>query len=93
MNLPYLNQYDAGASDLGDFFADEPDYTPYNAVEVDKRIFDPQKAMDPMDEDFNWEAVEQSPVMDNVEDMRKDSKERDEDRLKNREKQEVKEKK
>jgi len=87
MNLPYLNQYDAGASDLGDFFADEPDYTPYNAVEVDKRIFDPQKAMDPMDEDFNWKAVKQSPVMDNVEDMIKDSKERDEDRLENREKQ------
>ena len=93
MNLPYLNQYDAGASDLGDFFTNEPDYTPYNAVEVDKRIFDPQKAMDPMDEDFNWKAVDQSPVMDNVEDMRKDSKERDEDRLENREKQEVKEKK
>ena len=93
MNLPYLNQYDAGASDLGDFFTNEPDYTPYNAIEVDKRIFDPQKAMDPMDEDFNWKAVEQSPVMDNVEDMRKDSKERDKDRLENREKQEVKEKK
>jgi hypothetical protein len=88
MNLQYLNQYDAGASDLGDFFSNEPDYTPYNAVEVDKRIFDPQKAMDPMDEDFNWKAVEQSPVMDNVEDMRKDSKERDEDRLENREKKE-----
>ena len=39
-----------------------------------------------MDEDFNWKAIKQSPVMDNVEDMREDSKERDEYRLEDREK-------
>ena len=32
MAMPYLNQYDAGATDLSDFFTDTPDYTPYNAL-------------------------------------------------------------
>ena len=45
----------------------------------------PQKALDPFDEQFDWKAVEQSPVIDNVEDMFRESKEQDEDRLENRE--------
>ncbi|MDX9909842.1 MAG: bifunctional YncE family protein/alkaline phosphatase family protein, partial [Mariniphaga sp.] len=86
LGLPYLNQYDAGATDLADFFADEPDYTPYNAIPVDSRVFDPQKALDPFDENFDWKALEESPVMDNKEDMIRESKEKDEYRLENREK-------
>jgi len=86
LGLPYLNQYDAGANDLSDFFANVPNYQPYNALAVDKRIFDPQKALDPFDEKFNWKALEESPEIDNVEDMMRESKEKDEDRLKNREK-------
>jgi YVTN family beta-propeller protein len=85
LGLPYLNQYDATATDLADFLTDKPDFTPYNAIPVDKRIFDPEKAMDPFDKDFNWKAVEESPEMDNVNDMIKDSKEQDKDRLENRE--------
>jgi len=72
LGLPYLNQYDAGATDLGDFFTSHPDFTPYNALNVDKRIFDPQKALDPFDEDFDWEAVKNSPEMDDVDDMIRD---------------------
>ncbi len=87
LGLPYLNQYDAAASDLADFFTSKPDYTPYNALPVDKRIFDPQKALDPFDKDFDWKALKQSPEMDNVEDMLRDSKEQDEYRLENREKE------
>jgi hypothetical protein len=85
LGLPYLNQYDAGASDLGDFFKDSPDYTPYNALAVDSRVFDPQKALDPFNEDFDWKAIEASPQMDNVEDMIRDSKEQDAFRLEDRE--------
>jgi YVTN family beta-propeller protein len=76
LGLTYLNQYDAGATDLADFFTDTPDYTPYTAIPVDSRIFDPQKALDPLDENFNWKALEESPVMDNKEDMIKESKEK-----------------
>jgi YVTN family beta-propeller protein len=86
LGIPYLNQYDAGATDLADFFTDEPDYTPYKAVPVDSRIFEPQKALDPFDESFDWKALEESPVMDNKEDMIEESKERDEFRMENREK-------
>ena len=85
LEMPYLNQYDAGATDFGDFFTDTPDFTPYTALPVDSRIFAPQKALDPFDEDFDWKALEASPVMDNKEDMIEESKERDEYRLENRE--------
>jgi YVTN family beta-propeller protein len=87
LGLPYLNQYDAGANDLADFFTDTPDFTTYNAVPVDSRIFEPQKALDPFDENFDWKALEESPVMDNKEDMLRESKEKDEFRLENREKE------
>ena len=61
-------------------------YTPYSALPVDERIFVPQKALDPFDENFDWKALEESPEMDNKEDMIEESKERDEFRLENREK-------
>ena len=88
LGLPYLNQYDAGASDLSDFFTNTPDYRPYNAVGVEKRMFDPQKALDPFDENFDWKAIEESPKLDNIEDFIRDSKEKDSYRLENREKKE-----
>ncbi len=85
LRLPYLNQYDAGATDMADMFTDKPDFTPYKAVVVDKRIFDPEKALDPLDENFNWKALDESPIMDNPSDMYRESKEMDRDRLENRE--------
>jgi hypothetical protein len=33
------------------------------------RVFDPARALDPLDEDFNWEALSASPEMDDVEVM------------------------
>ena len=85
LDMPYLNQYDACANDLSDFFTTEPDFKPYNALPVDYRTFDPEKAYDPLDEKFDWKAVEQSPQIDNIHDMLQDSKEQDKDRLENRE--------
>jgi YVTN family beta-propeller protein len=87
LGLPYLNQYDAGATDMADFFTETPNFTAYRAIPVDSRIFDPQKALDPFDENFDWQALEESPVMDNKEDMINESKEKDEYRLENREKE------
>ncbi|MFT4568689.1 MAG: YVTN family beta-propeller protein [Saprospiraceae bacterium] len=84
--LPYLNQYDAGASDLADFFSSTPDFTPYNAKAVDPKMFEPQKALDPFNEEFDWKALQESPQIDNVEDMLRESKEQDEFRLEDREK-------
>lgn len=88
LGVPYLNQYDAAALDFGDFFSDQPDYRPYNAVAVDQRVFVPQDALTPFDEHFDWTALEASPELDNVQDFIDDSKERDEYRLEDREKEE-----
>ncbi|MFA7227544.1 MAG: bifunctional YncE family protein/alkaline phosphatase family protein [Melioribacteraceae bacterium] len=85
LGVPYLNQFDAGANDLSDFFTDKPDFTPYSALDIDRRIFDPQKALTPLDEKFDWKSLEESPELDKVEDMMKESKEDEKDRLENRE--------
>ncbi len=69
LGVPYLNQYDASATDLSDIFTDKPDYEPYNALPEDPRIFDPQKALTPMDAKFDWEAVRNAPPVDDPADM------------------------
>ncbi len=81
LGIPYLNQYDAAASDFADMFTATPDFTPYNAVPVDPRIFDPKKALTPLDEKFDWEAVKDSPLLDDMKDMQDDQKEKKEYRL------------
>jgi DNA-binding beta-propeller fold protein YncE len=45
--LPYLNQYDAAANNLSDMFTDQPDFTPYQALPSDTRIFDPARVREP----------------------------------------------
>ncbi len=47
LGLPYLNQYDAAATDLADCFTDQPDFTAYDALPSDTRIFDPTKVVEP----------------------------------------------
>ena len=77
LGIPYLNQYDAGASDLADMFTNKPDFSPYQAVPADSRIFDPQKALDPYDEKFDWKALKEGPEMDDMKDMVRESRKRD----------------
>lgn len=69
--MPYVNQYDAMANDLSDMFQATPDFTPYEAVAVHPKLFDPDKAYDPLDEEFNWEAVNAFPIMDHPDVMRR----------------------
>jgi YVTN family beta-propeller protein len=85
LGVPYLNQYDAGATDLSDFFTDQIDYTPYDAVNVDKRIFDPQKALTPIDEKFDWKALKESPIMDDDDYLFKTREEEDKKELEEKE--------
>jgi len=87
LGLPYLNQYDAGATDLSDMFTETPDLTPYVALPPDLRIFDPQKALTPLDEKFDWKALHDSPDIDNPEDMLKDQKEKREYRIQDQKKE------
>jgi YVTN family beta-propeller protein len=71
LGLPYLNQYDAGAADLADFFTAEPDFSAYAPLPADPRIFDPQKALDPLDERFNWKALAETPKLDDPGEIQK----------------------
>jgi len=81
LGLPYLNQYDAAANDFSDCFKTVPNFEPYNALGSDLRIFDPVKALSPLDEKFDWQAVKNAPSIDNVKDMMNDEKEKKEYRL------------
>lgn len=77
LGIPYLNQYDAGANDLADMFTEKPDFSPYKALPVDIRFFDPQRALDPYDEKFDWKALKEGPEMDDMKDMIRESRKRD----------------
>ena len=69
--MPFINQFDAMASDLSDLFTHLPDDTRYEAVAVHPGLFDPERAYDPLDENFNWKAVQEYPRMDDPEVMRR----------------------
>lgn len=71
---------------MAEMFSDTPDFTPYNAIPVDVRVFDPQKALDPLNEKFNWKSLKNSPKIDDPDDMLRESKEQDKNRLEDREK-------
>lgn len=71
LNIPYLNQYDFGTTTLSDCFTAKPDFTPYNAVSVDPRIFDPRVALKPFDEKFDWKAMNESPMLDDPDEIKK----------------------
>jgi len=72
LNVPYVNQYDATASLLGDFFTDKPDYKPYTLVFPSKTVFDPQLAMKRYNRNIDWRKVMKGPEMDDEEEARKE---------------------
>ncbi len=49
LGLPPLNLFDAAASDLGDVFTNKPDFSGYEPLPEDSRLFDPATAKDPAD--------------------------------------------
>lgn len=84
LGIPYLNQYDATATDLSDCFTNEADFSPYNARAIDKRLFDPQVAYDPMDKEFDWSAIKESPGLDDPEYLQKESDKMDQEEKKSK---------
>ncbi|MEZ5039457.1 MAG: hypothetical protein R2828_06185 [Saprospiraceae bacterium] len=82
LGIPYLNHYDAMATDLYDHFTDQADFTPYNAIAPDQRLFDPAKAYDPLDAEFDWSALGEGPSLDNMEFLQKDAKDFDKEKKK-----------
>jgi hypothetical protein len=72
LGIPYVNHYDATASLLSDFFTPTPDYTPYNLVFPDKRVFDWDKSMEKYKQPIDWRKIQQGPPMDDAADQRQD---------------------
>jgi hypothetical protein len=70
LDIPYVNQYDATASLLSDFFTNEPDFSPYTLVYPDKRVFDWDKAMLKYNQPIDWRKIEQGPAMDDAGEQR-----------------------
>jgi len=71
LNVPYVNQFDATASLLQDFFTPTPDYTPYTLELHDSRVFDAEKAMKKYNKTIDWKKIEKGPDMDDEEVERK----------------------
>jgi YVTN family beta-propeller protein len=67
LGLPHLHLYDAAASDLADLFTAEPDFAPYVALSVDRRIFDAATAGDPDDPDYVRARREPGVELDSME--------------------------
>jgi YVTN family beta-propeller protein len=70
-NLPYVNQYDATASPLVDFFTDKPDFSEYKTMPCDSHIFNPDKAMHKYGKYFDWRSVKSETQMDHEVEQRK----------------------
>ncbi|GIX06273.1 MAG: hypothetical protein KatS3mg115_0676 [Candidatus Poribacteria bacterium] len=75
LGIPWLNQYDGGATLLRDFFTSTPDFTPYEAVAPHPQVFDPQKALDPYDEAFDWSRIDDYPTLDHPEVLKRQMQE------------------
>jgi YVTN family beta-propeller protein len=74
LGLPPLNMFDALANDFSDCFTSRPDFAPYQHQSVDPRIFDPAKAKDAADPDYQRARRQPSIPMDDPEDMERFSR-------------------
>ena len=70
LDVPYVNQYDATATLLQDFFTDKPDYRPYNLILPSPEVFDFQLAMKKYNRTIDWRKIEKGPEMDDEDEMR-----------------------
>jgi hypothetical protein len=71
LDVPYVNQYDATASVLQDFFTDKPDYQGYKTMIPSREVFDADAAMKKFHRNIDWRKVEGGVEMDDEADQRK----------------------
>lgn len=76
LGMPALNQYDATATDLSDCFTGQPDFTPYDALPPDTRVFDPAKVVE---SGLDVKAGVHSEPLDDPAIIRRELRERDRD--------------
>jgi hypothetical protein len=71
LDVPYVNQYDATASVLQDFFTPKPDFSGYKTVIPSREVFDADAAMKKFHRNIDWRKVEGGVEMDDEADQRK----------------------
>lgn len=72
LGVTYVNQYDATASLLQDFFTSKPDFKPYTLEKNDPRVFDVDKAMKKYNRTIDWRKIIKGPDMDDEKEIRVD---------------------
>lgn len=72
LGVPYVNQYDATATLLDDFFTEKPNYKQYEVLPNDPSVFQPEKAMKIYGRDFDWRIIKQSAKFDNEAEQREE---------------------
>jgi len=72
LDVPYVNQYDATATLLQDFFTDKPDFRPYDLVLPSPEVFNPQQAMKRYNKTIDWQKIEKGPDMDDEKEQREE---------------------
>ena len=70
LGVPYVNQYDATATLLDDYFTETPDFKGYHALQNDPSVFQPEKAMKIYGRDFDWRVIKQGAKFDNENEQR-----------------------
>jgi DNA-binding beta-propeller fold protein YncE len=70
LGVPYINQYDATASLLDDYFIEKPNIEGYDALPHDPSVFQPEKAMKIYGRNFDWRIIKQGAKFDNENEQR-----------------------
>ena len=71
MEIPAVNHFDATCTLLTDWFTTSPDYTPYELLRSDLRVFNPDDAMQRYNRTVPWREVKMSSPMDEESDQKK----------------------
>ena len=71
LDVPYVNQYDATAAVLQDFFTTKPDFSGYKTLIPSHEVFDADAAMKKFHRNIDWRKVEGGVEMDDENDQRK----------------------
>jgi DNA-binding beta-propeller fold protein YncE len=72
LGIPPVNQYDATANLLDDFFTDQPNFTPYVAQPHDPQVFQPEKALQKYGKTFDWRKIQGGAKLDDEMEQRKE---------------------
>lgn len=71
MEIPAVNHFDATGTLLADWFTTNPDFTPYELLRSDVRIFNPDDAMLRYNHTIPWREVKMLSPMDEESDQKK----------------------